>query len=485
MVLLGDVARRLLDAPVAVLALHGEIVEGHDVPGADELVAAVQSVGAGGALLEAPASSRFPAVIGVPIADSGRRVVGSLCVADDRARLWTPNDIDTLRHLVTGYEIGALNQSVAPSRAHERAAVAQAFQRGLLPPFLPAVPGLQVAARYRAGGQGADLGGDFYDVFSVGDDTWTFVVGDVSGKGVAAATVTALARYTLRATSVAGNSPARTLATLNDLLLHAEEGERFATIALAQARLVDGVAHIVLGLGGQPPPLLVRPSGEVEPVGQGGMALGLFGDINAADVEVRLVPGEALVIATDGLDPEVLVSTLTANAAGDAAQICSAVMSTGVDRAADRRLGDDAVVLVMRVPTDAERAQGEGLIERLPAHLGSALVARRALRPWLDKQSLTGRQAEEIVLVMSELVTNASRAGQTRIELRTWRTKSAIVLEVADDGDGLDVGLAVIDRPPPEAERGRGLYLVRSIADSWEVVPGPRGTTVRCWFQIP
>ena len=83
----------------------------------------------------------------------------------------------------------------------ERAKVARTLQRSLLPPALPHVPGVQLAARYHAAGEGNEVGGDFYDCFPTGDGAWALVIGDVCGKGAEAAAVTALARYTVRASA--------------------------------------------------------------------------------------------------------------------------------------------------------------------------------------------------------------------------------------------------------------------------------------------
>ena len=83
----------------------------------------------------------------------------------------------------------------------ERASVARTLQRSLLPPVLPDVPGIELAARYVAAGEGNEVGGDFYDCFRTGDGEWAVVIGDVCGKGAEAAAVTALARYTVRASA--------------------------------------------------------------------------------------------------------------------------------------------------------------------------------------------------------------------------------------------------------------------------------------------
>ena len=142
----------------------------------------------------------------------------------------------------------------------ERTRTAQTLQRALLPPHLPQIAGLELAASYRAAGEGNEVGGDFYDVFQQGDGSWALVVGDVCGKGPQAAAVTALARYTLRAHAVAGLRPSYQLARLNDALLR-QHAPGFVTVALARLELHERGAHVELATAGHPLPILARGGG--------------------------------------------------------------------------------------------------------------------------------------------------------------------------------------------------------------------------------
>ncbi len=100
-----------------------------------------------------------------------------------------------------------------------RSAIAHTLQQSLLPPELPEIPGLETAALYRPAGEGNEVGGDFYDVFATGEGEWFAVMGDVCGKGAEAASVTALARYTIRAAAMRNRSPAGILRWLNAAML--------------------------------------------------------------------------------------------------------------------------------------------------------------------------------------------------------------------------------------------------------------------------
>ena len=187
------------------------------------------------------------------------------------------------------------------------ASLARTLQQSLLPPHLPDMPGVKIAARYNPAGAGLDVGGDFYDVFRTTRATWGIVMGDVCGKGAAAATVTALARYTVRAAAMQTQVPSKVLATLNTALLRATNDdpettdERFATVAYATMRRSKGTVSVSVSCAGHPPPLLARPDGTVEPVCGPGLVLGLFKDAGLADQETELSPGDLLLFYTDGV----------------------------------------------------------------------------------------------------------------------------------------------------------------------------------------
>ncbi len=153
----------------------------------------------------------------------------------------------------------------------ERDQVARTLQQSLLPGALPQVPGVELAARYVAAGEGNEVGGDFYDCFAIGDDEWALVIGDVCGKGAEAATLTALARYTLRAAGRGGTASSRrpqaVLTELNEALLRERLGYRFCTVLYASLAPRDDGVSVCVASGGHPLPLVVRTDGTVETVG--------------------------------------------------------------------------------------------------------------------------------------------------------------------------------------------------------------------------
>jgi serine phosphatase RsbU (regulator of sigma subunit) len=196
---------------------------------------------------------------------------------------------------------------------HEQSVVARALQDSLLPGSLPEIPGIELGARYRAAGQGLDVGGDFYDAFQADANWWIVAVGDVCGHGVEAAATTGLVRHTIRSAAMDGVMPSAVLKRLNEMLLrsaaeredvddeHLPVSPRFCTVLVGAVQPTPRGVDIILCSGGHPLPLVRRAVGEVVPVGVPGTLLGITDELNLSDSVVHLDPGESLVCYTDGL----------------------------------------------------------------------------------------------------------------------------------------------------------------------------------------
>jgi phosphoserine phosphatase RsbU/P len=188
------------------------------------------------------------------------------------------------------------------ARIHaDRRAIAHELQRSLLPPRLPKIDGVEFGAEYVATGEGVDVGGDFYDVLELSDNSWLVIVGDVSGKGVQAAAVTGLVRNVTRALVQDGRPLPEALGRLNETLVE-RGGGRFCTLALAAVtRRPDGILDLCLYLAGHDRPILVRPDRSAILVGECGTALGLLDTVKSPEALVTLAGGETLVFYTDGV----------------------------------------------------------------------------------------------------------------------------------------------------------------------------------------
>jgi sigma-B regulation protein RsbU (phosphoserine phosphatase) len=225
-------------------------------------------------------------------------------------------------------------------------ALARTLQQTLIPPALPRVPGLDLAAAYRPAGSGEEVGGDFYDVFQVGPGDWVVAAGDVCGKGVDAAVVTAVARHTLRAAAVHEPDPRSALSTLNEVLL-GQRFDRFCTVVFVRLRLLGGRWTATLAVGGHPLPLLCPRGGPVVPVGRPELH----------DVDVELASGDLLVLFTDGVTEgrrgtewygEARLARLVAVAPTADALVEAALDDVVRFQAGEPR--DDIVIVAVRVP---------------------------------------------------------------------------------------------------------------------------------------
>ncbi|HEX6580833.1 MAG TPA: SpoIIE family protein phosphatase [Actinomycetota bacterium] len=182
----------------------------------------------------------------------------------------------------------------------ERDHTAKVLQRSLLPPSLPSIPHVELAARYLPVGEGNEVGGDFYDVFDCGDGNWAAAVGDVCGKGPEAAAVMGLARHTLRAVARFERKPSALLRELNRALLEQSVEERFCTVCHLRLRPSRDHLRITLCSAGHPLPLLLRRNGTLSSVGESGQLLGVFPEVSLVDSVVDMDPGDTLLIYTDG-----------------------------------------------------------------------------------------------------------------------------------------------------------------------------------------
>jgi sigma-B regulation protein RsbU (phosphoserine phosphatase) len=201
------------------------------------------------------------------------------------------------------YERELLRAKTRAEESELRAtALARTLQQTLIPPTAPHIPGLDVAAVYRPAGTGEEVGGDFYDIFQVSAHEWVVAIGDVCGKGVDAAIVTALVRHSLRAIVVRLASPTAALATLNEILLR-HETDRFCTVALVWLRLDGDIWTATAAIGGHPLPLLARAGSAAKPVpfGVAGSLIGVLGDAVFHDASVRLAADDVLLLYTDGV----------------------------------------------------------------------------------------------------------------------------------------------------------------------------------------
>lgn len=241
---------------------------------------------------------RASAVIIVPLAGATANALGAITlVSSNSLRRFSEFDLTLAVRL--GRRSGT---AVERARLYtERSRIAHVLQRSLLPESLPEIPAAEVHALYRAAGELNEVGGDFYDVFECERDSWMLVVGDVCGKGPRAAGVTALARHTLRAGAIVGQSPTGMVSMLHRALLHQPPGADLCTACVVMMRKHSEGAQLTITLAGHPPPLILDQRGRCTQVGEPGTLLGVVESIDVKETSVELKPGQTLLLYSDGV----------------------------------------------------------------------------------------------------------------------------------------------------------------------------------------
>ncbi|HTR89143.1 MAG TPA: SpoIIE family protein phosphatase [Solirubrobacteraceae bacterium] len=298
------------------------------------------------------------AVVIVPMIGATGAVGAITLVSAESLRRLTPADLALAERL--GRRAGT---AVENARLYtERSRIAHTLQQALLPHSLPEVPSAEIQARYLAAGELNEVGGDFYDVFEHGPDSWMLAIGDVVGKGPRAAGVTALARHTLRAASMSGQSPAGMLQTLHRALRGQPPDADLCTVCLVRVSRSGGRLALVVALAGHPPPLLIGADGETAAVGETGTLLGALDPVEIVERELELRAGETLLLYTDGvpeagraegaLGEEGLRELCRGSGGIPLAELLERIERAALRRAAGR-LRDDLAMLAIRGRGDA------------------------------------------------------------------------------------------------------------------------------------
>ncbi|MFC7994610.1 PP2C family protein-serine/threonine phosphatase [Streptomyces rochei] len=310
---------------------------------------------------------RFYAAAPITTADGQR--LGTVNVLDTRPRQPTDDQLEALKDLAAlvmdelELRLSAIRTVAAErERRAEAERLARALQRTLLPPALPDVPGLQVAAAYHTA-SADEVGGDFYDLFPLDDGRWAFFLGDVCGKGADAAALTSLTRYTLRAAAIYDPDPCAALANLDAVLKGEYQGSdpRYCTAVFGVLQpMPDGSHFVTLAGGGHPSALALRADGSVQAISTaGGQLIGMLPSPQFVQTTARLFPGECLLLYTDGLteartsdgrmlDEDGLTRHLAATAPRTADQLLQSVEA--LLACLGEGVTDDTALLALSVP---------------------------------------------------------------------------------------------------------------------------------------
>jgi serine phosphatase RsbU (regulator of sigma subunit) len=300
---------------------------------------------------------RFKSCIVLPLGARGH-VLGALTLWIIRpAKAFDETARRTAKRLADRAALALDNARLHEQQSH----IASVLQHSLLPRSLPEISGFEASSRFLAAGEAYEVGGDFYDVFRSGSETWTAVIGDVCGKGPEAASLTALARYTVRTASSPEHAPSEVLRTLHDSISSERADLQFCTAALARIQAPSnghGSAHLTVALGGHPLPMILRKGGEVDPVGEPGTLLGALPSPVIADADADLAVGDSLILYTDGVldardrsdgdDPDWLTNELSKSAGKSADEIAEHLSQAAIQRHGGEPRDDIAVLVLHR-----------------------------------------------------------------------------------------------------------------------------------------
>jgi serine phosphatase RsbU (regulator of sigma subunit) len=245
---------------------------------------------------------RFDArsTIMAPLVARGRVIGVITLVRCGDQKLFDTDDLSMIEELAARAALATDNGRLFDSRNR----VARSLQEALLPPALPVIEGLALAARYDVAETDVAIGGDFYDVMLVSPGEWGIVVGDVCGRGPDAAALTGLVRHTLRTAVVREQVPSRVLGQTNQAMLQQIDEAKFCTAAYLRVELDrpgPGTVRVSASSAGHPRPVLVRADGRAEVLDCAGTLLGVVADPVLHDVYADLGPGDAVVLYTDGV----------------------------------------------------------------------------------------------------------------------------------------------------------------------------------------
>jgi len=377
------------------------------------------------------------------------------------------------------------------------------------------LPGLALAANYRAGLEEAQVGGDYYDAFALPDGRVALVIADVSGKGLSAAVQTATVKFSLRAFATEAAAPGLVVSRLNRMLCSelAGLGDHFVTLFYAVFEPATG--RLSWTSAGHESMLIKRNAGGSDFLEANGPILGLAEHAYSQDAAF-LASGDSLVLYTDGLtearDPETrdlldiggvqrLVESVPAEAGPGA--IASYLQQSALRWSAGRPQDDMALLVVQRqseaLPETPVMPEGlawergsEDLFQfQFPSRADYVGEVRQALGHWMAILGFSRADTEDFQTAVTEAVTNAVRHGspngpEGQFGVLGRRTAAgALHVEVTDSGVGLPPMQPLPAMPEPEALGGRGLPLMQELADTVEFHPVSSGLCVVLVKHLP
>ena len=357
-------------------------------------------------------------------------------------------------------------------------------EAAVLTPAVAGGPGIAVAARQQPCEALSPLSGDACDVLALDDTTWHLAVVDVTGHGVARTSRALSALHTLRELALADH-PFEDLLDRALTLLHRQDPDWTAACVVGRFETRSGRLRL-LGAG-SPPVVLRRREGSSDVLELPGSPLGLGVGVSPRVVERQLADQDRALLFTDGVLGRGTVSEVVRSVE----RVHTRISGIGLEDVVSQVMGDlvpavpedDATLLgIERDPTQvASSTPARVFTARLIPRLADVAPTRVRLRRWLDARGVAATIADDLVLVVSELASNAVRMARGHVEVQVeHEVDERVVVAVRDDGPGLPPGaMAVLEAPHSTLDRTRGLFLVSALSDDVRVASDGSGTVIR------
>lgn len=295
--------------------------------------------------------------IAVPLVKRGRIIGAMQFVNSESSRAYTNDDLRLAQAIASRIASTLENRRLA----EQQHTIATTLQASLLPDVLPAIPGVDIAVRYWAAGEANTVGGDFYDVFDV-RDSWALVIGDVCGTGPRAASMTGLTRHTIRASAWSGAKSGEIISQVNYAVRQSGQ-KTFVTVLYCTLTPSTNGFELTVAAGGHPLPIVYRADGRCETIGEPGTLLGLLDRSHSTTASTELLPGDIVVLYTDGItdvrpphdltagDMELLVERAARSA--QTAEACATNLGVQIDHTLPfTARNDDIALLVVKVAAE-------------------------------------------------------------------------------------------------------------------------------------
>jgi PAS domain S-box-containing protein len=414
-------------------------------------------------------------ILAIPLESSGE-VIGVIEIGVRAPRRLSLRHVDLLR-LTADRVALAIDHARAFGREHR---IAETLQRSLLPQALPEVAGVTLRARYLPAAAESEVGGDWYDAIALPGGRILVAMGDVSGKGLAAASTLGALRNAIRAYALDGHGPAEIAERVNHFVLAEQSHDHMATLVLATFDPVSGKLSWVNA--GHPPPLTVDPGGIATFLeGARSVPLGVLAFPAYREASAVIASGGAVVLYTDGLIERrgehleagmALIAEAAVAGELDADALCDRMLAAAVPSGAT---SDDVALLVL-----CHAPLGSRLELDVPSEPSALRSLRGLLRRWLAQCDASDSDVYAIVMAASEACTNAiEHAGAGAEDTIAF---AALLHDGEVDVTVRDRGRWREHRPP--SEQGRGLDLIEALMDEVRVETDPGGTTVRLRRRI-